>query len=351
MTATEKWNMLVEHHNKYLGVEERTVQSIWEKIFVEIFGYSSLAGEIESQRPIQIGSAYRPAADIIIRDDRTDLFVVELKRHDSLFNKKDEGQLLSYLKLLRNSTGILICNKIYVYTYDANKTDDEQKKAEIEFKQNSPDGIKFIELFNKATFQEKAVKKFVNQKIESAKNIGRIGDEITSELVIDLLRSYFADKYCAAESEQAIEEFNVTITPKKIVVATPINSLPLLNPLVDKKENLLTRAGAVELCSSNGLDVVGNFTLARRNKSGPYFWANPSITYLLKDWWLLLNDHRKNELHVFKIPANSIVANKVKRRNDKPNLMDMQIRCDDNSFQDTRSKTRFIDWFLKTIKY
>jgi len=53
------------------------------KIFAEIFGYSSLAGEIEPQRTIRIGSTERVTADIIIKNTATDLFVVELKRHNA----------------------------------------------------------------------------------------------------------------------------------------------------------------------------------------------------------------------------------------------------------------------------
>jgi len=109
MTAAEKWNKIVEHYNKNINVAEDIVQSIWEKIFAEFFGYSSLVGEIESQRSIQIGSTYKPTADIIIRNGSVDLFVVELKRHDSPFSKKDEEQLLSYLRLLCKNIGVLIC--------------------------------------------------------------------------------------------------------------------------------------------------------------------------------------------------------------------------------------------------
>jgi len=355
MTITEKWNRIVEQYNKNINVAEEAVQSVWEQIFVEMFGYSSLAGEIESQRSIRIGSTERVTADIIIKNGQSDLFVVELKRHNQPLNIGIEQQLISYLKQLRNSTGILICNKIYVFAYDYSKGDDEQGKAEIEFKQDNLDGVKFVEMFSKDKFDEQAVREFVHQKIESVKNIRRIRNEFTSELVISLLKCHFADKYCAAEFEQAIEGFNVTIIPKKVDVAPPASLVPLFTlakkPAADKEESLLTRAMAVALCSSNGLDVAGNFTLAKRNKSGPYFWANPSITYLSEDWWILLNDYWKNELHVFKVPANSIMADKMKRHNDKPSIIDLQIRCDDNSFEDSRSKTRFADWFLKTIRY
>lgn len=223
MTATEKWNRIVAYYNEHLHVEETEVESLWENIFADakFFGYSRLDGEIDRQRKILSGTTYIKS-DIIMKDGDRDLFVIELKRHDSPFSKRDEEQLLSYLRLLRKNIGVLICNKIYVYT-DANQSDDKQEKVEIEFKPDNSDGIKFIELFNKAAFDEQAVKKFVHQKIESAKNVECIKEELTPELVMGLLKGYFANRYDDAEFEQAIEAFNIEIEPKGIAVG---NQLP-----------------------------------------------------------------------------------------------------------------------------
>ena len=214
MKTAEKWNRIVEQYNKNINVAEEIVQNIWEQIFVEMFGYSRFAGEIESQRSSRIGSTERVTADIIIKNEQTDLFVVELKRHDQPLNIGIEQQLISYLKLLRNSTGILICDKIYVYAYDYSKDDDEQNKVEIEFTQDHPDGIKFVEMFSKGKFDEQAVRAFVRQKIEFANNVTRIQQDLTSELIDGLLRDYFTAKYGAAEFEQAISGYDIMLTPK-----------------------------------------------------------------------------------------------------------------------------------------
>jgi hypothetical protein len=131
-------------------------------------------------------------------------------------------QLLSYLKQLRNNTGILICDKIYIYAYDYSKSDDEQSRAEIEFERGNPDGIKFIEMFSKGTFEEQAVKHFVHKKIESAKNVELIQKEVNSALVTELLRNYFTSKYSEAELEQAMNDFDITIVPKKTILDKPV---------------------------------------------------------------------------------------------------------------------------------
>jgi hypothetical protein len=217
MTATEKWNKIVEYYNKYYRASENIVQSIWESVFAEFLGYSRLEGEIERHRNIQIGSTERVIADIIIKDGNTDLFVVELKQHNLPYVKSMETQLISYLKQLRNNTGILICSKIYIFDYDYSKNDDEQDRAEIEFKPDNPDGIMFIDLLCKSTYNNTAVKEFVRRQIESAKKAELIEAELTSELIRELLRDYFTDKYGAAEFEQVIKGFNITVAPKNAI--------------------------------------------------------------------------------------------------------------------------------------
>jgi hypothetical protein len=218
MTATEKWNKIVEYHNKHFNAAEQTVQSVWENVFAELFGYSRLEGEIERHRNVQIGSTERVITDIIIKDGDTDLFVIELKQHNLPYIKSMETQLISYLKQLRNNTGILICDKIYIFDYDYNKGDDEQDKAEIVFRQDNSDGIKFIELFSKNTYNNIAVKEFVRRHNESAKKTELIRNELTSELAADLLRDYFTDKYGVEEFEQAVKGFNIIVMPKGVTI-------------------------------------------------------------------------------------------------------------------------------------
>ncbi|MDR0326422.1 MAG: hypothetical protein LBI19_10075 [Oscillospiraceae bacterium] len=351
MAMAEKWNRIVEQYMKLIDAPEQTVQGVWERIFAELLGYSSFGGEIERHRSIRIGSTERVITDIIIKDGSTDLFVAELKQHNFPFEKGMEGQLLSYLKQLRVNTGILICNKIYIYDYDYNKDDDDQDRAEIEFKQDNPDGLKFIEMFSKNTFSKASVKEFVRKQNEFVKNVGLIKKELVSDLAISLLRVYFADKYGEAEFEQAIKGVNIAMTPKGDTIERSTKP-PVSQPVPTRGEgDTLSRTEAVMICKRNGVSIDSKYTLSKRNKSNPFYWSNPSITCLSQDWYLLLNDHRNNELHVFKVPANSLSADKLRFRKDKPNTIDLNIRCDDNTFEDSRSKVCFATWHKKTIQY
>ncbi|MCL1880781.1 MAG: type I restriction enzyme HsdR N-terminal domain-containing protein [Oscillospiraceae bacterium] len=431
MNTTERWNKIVEHFNKHFNDKEEVIQNLWENIFIEFFGYSMFGEEIERHRNIRIGSTERVITDIIIKDGDSDLFIVELKQHNLSRSSAMELQLMSYLKQLRLDTGILVCNKIYVYDYDYSKGDDEQDYAVIEFKADNPNGVQFIEMFSKGAFKKSAVEEFIRSQNKSLEKIACIKNELTSELVIDLLKTHFADKYGATEFDKVIEHFNITITPKyastartvverkpnqteeircwirKIIneakvrgdeyvdiiaedikrnkfndaetvqVCNAMNSImkneyrgEILNQppsglsttlkiryyfkgecFVSDMSNKISSSEAIRLCRDNGLDISKNKTFASRNKTSPKFWANPSVNFLQRDWWLILNDFRQNTLFVFMIPANTLTKSHVLVRSDKPHLIDLTINCDDNSFEDSRSKIKFATWFVKKIEY
>lgn len=92
-----------------------------------------------------------------------------------------------------------------------------------------------------------------------------------------------------------------------------------------------------------------NVTFASKNKGANNYWANPSFDCLKDNWYLILNDWQRKELHLFKIPANSL--NNLVARADQPNLIDLQIAYNDPTFTDNRSGCSFKQYFQKTIKY
>ena len=121
-----------------------------------------------------------------------------------------------------------------------------------------------------------------------------------------------------------------------------------------KPENSLkiTKHKAISCFRSNGFSVDGNITFSSENDSyGRKFWANPKVVFLKYDWWLILNDIDKKEIHLFFIPANSLSYRDIYVRRDKPDLIDLQINYNDYNFEDSRSKVCFKKWFKKTLKY
>ena len=107
----------------------------------------------------------------------------------------------------------------------------------------------------------------------------------------------------------------------------------------------------IDICYKNNFIINSDFTKAKRNKTGKFYWANPNKRYLLNDWILVLDDNLNRILYCFEIPQNAIKEYNTKKRKDKSNLIDLQICCDDNTFTDSRSGVSFSKWLVKTINY
>ena len=116
------------------------------------------------------------------------------------------------------------------------------------------------------------------------------------------------------------------------------------------ENNKLTRAKAKEMCLKNNVMIGTNFSLSNATERGDTFANTIPIKKLSQDFWLLLNDQYNNELHIFKVPANSIPINEMYQLSDKPSIF-IKIYCNDENFQDDLSVIRFDSWLVKTIKY
>ena len=120
----------------------------------------------------------------------------------------------------------------------------------------------------------------------------------------------------------------------------------------DDKLGTITKAESIRLCREHGIEVTGKeITFSSRNRTSPFYWANPNVSLLNLDWILILNDIIQNQLYIFEIPANSISPHAVTVRNDKPQLIDLQIYYGDTAFTDSRSGISFEKWLTKTIPY
>jgi hypothetical protein len=365
MTATEKWNKIVKIYNKHLNEKEEVVQSVWEDILIELFGYSRLDREVESHRTIQIGATERTIPDIIVKSGDADLFVLELKQLSKLLKQGMEVQLFSYLKQLKNDVGVLICDKIYIYDYVYEKNDAEQDKAEIEFVIDNPDGAKFVEMFCKSTFSRETISRFIQEQINSIAKTELIKKELTSELIASLLKKHFVNEYGEVEFKRAFDGIKISISSdieddESTVISQP-NTKTSDSPsatVANNNENTLKGKNKVakQICLSKGIEISNEYAFASLNRDRGAYWVNPPLDYLLNEWFLILNDYTKNELHIFRIPANSIPTEEMRIRNDaiKQNCLDLSIKQGaGNSFVDmySKSKVEFSPWYVKTIEY
>jgi hypothetical protein len=131
------------------------------------------------------------------------------------------------------------------------------------------------------------------------------------------------------------------------------------NNFLDTKPNignksLLQKNEAKQFLLNLGVKLDSPFTYARRQIKHEWFWANPDVSLLNEDWYLVLNDQFLSKIYVLLIPSKTfkLVKNNSRRllvRKDKPQYLDLSIRSTD--FVDNVSKMNFKDYIIKTIDY
>ena len=120
---------------------------------------------------------------------------------------------------------------------------------------------------------------------------------------------------------------------------------------VNTEPGKITKSTAINLFKSHKVETNRNVTFASKNKAGNYYWANPMFDVLAQDWYLILNDWIKKELHMFKIPAQAIKASEMVCRADNEEKVDLQVTYNDATFTDSRSKISFLKFLVKSIQY
>ena len=217
MNYNEAWNFLVIEYCSGKNKPEIEIQKKWEDYFAEteLFGYSKIKNDIIPHPSLIIGSNKREIPDILLCRNNEKLFIAELKQYTIPKSKDIEKQLLSYLTHIdiHLSIGILVCENLYIYCYDF-----QQNKSvflKIPFEENNSNGIKFMELFNKQNFDEKKIQDFVLANHLSAHHILEIKEAISSELIVDLLKKHFLEKFSEEEIEKALRDIEINVGRKE----------------------------------------------------------------------------------------------------------------------------------------
>ena len=211
MTASEMWNKIVTSYKKNLNAKEEIIQTSWELLFSTIFGYDD--DDIDSQRSIKLGATARGDPDIIIKKNGADIFVVELKRY-TIHDGRE--QLFSYLNQLKMNLGIVVCDTLSLYDYDYTKKESAYSELEIAFTSDNPDGIAFMELFCKDTFDSQKVKDFISSKNRKKNNYSHIKNSISESLIINLLEEHFVKQYPKEDVDEVLSSISITIGDQMI---------------------------------------------------------------------------------------------------------------------------------------
>ena len=142
--------------------------------------------------------------------------------------------------------------------------------------------------------------------------------------------------------------FLVTDVPRIEIQAPAETVAPV--PVVEEPGRI-NKSAAVNLFRRTGIYANNNVTFASKNKAGNYYWANPLFDALKQDWYLVLNDWMRKELHLFRIPAHSLKESDLVPRSDNEEKIDLQIAYNDTTYTDGRSKVSFDQFHIKSISY
>ena len=334
----EKWNQIVARYKSMTNVPESKIEEEWDAYLLEVFGYSRLAGEIEHQRSVQIGSTIRIIPDIIVKNKQGDLFDLELKKYDAELTPSTEDQLKSYLHNLDLSVGVLVCQALYIYIY-VNK---ELKKVRIDFTENNPLGFDFVHLFKRQNYSKEKIIEYVTDYINHADEIKKLRAELSEEYALMILKDFFSDAYSAEAIDAVLSSIRINVEP------VPDGG----GGTGDEGGNGIGKAAAIKLFYQKGYNIRPSATTyAAKNKGGEIYWANPPKRLIYENWYIILDDTITKKLRLFVIPANTFSISDLRIRKDKPNYIDMSIQYNDSSFSDIKSSVKLARFLKNTIDY
>lgn len=183
-----------------------------------------------------------------------------------------------------------------------------------------------------------------------------------------MTNTIYVDEQLMQQADQILERIGldantvIKMTLKRVIrdggISFLVSDLPkaetepetLIAPTITDNGKI-TKNIAVNLFKSKGFAISHNTTFSSKNKVSNCYWANPLFEALKQDWYLILNDWYKNELHLFKIPFHALKENDLVCRADNEAKIDLQIAYNDVTFTDNRSKISFANFLVTSISY
>lgn len=164
-----------------------------------LLGWKKFKGEIVTQYPIQAGHENK-YADIVVLQDNVEQFVIEIKRPSHILQENDERQLFSYMRLLKHQVifGLYVGDKIRLYYDDTTSQQLPEQVFSVDIEENNADGIKFIELFSKESFNVESLTDFCKEQRKVFQERKQIQDEvcrILSDTTGQLFKNALKEKY------------------------------------------------------------------------------------------------------------------------------------------------------------
>ena len=144
-----------------------------------ILGWKKYLGEITTQYPVQVGHETK-LADIVVSSEGIEQFVIEVKRPGHTICQEDERQMFSYMRLLKHQVmfGLYIGDDIRLYYDDRSSQSFPEPLFIVDISKDNPDGLQFVELFAKESFDIEKLQEFCRQKKEDLNKEQRIREEV-----------------------------------------------------------------------------------------------------------------------------------------------------------------------------
>lgn len=246
-------------------------------------GWKKYRGEIITQYSVQQGHG-KKYADIVITKDGVEQFVIEVKRPSHTMQQEDRKQLFSYMRLLNHQVdfGLYIGDKIRLF-YD-NHTSAIEEVFSIDILENNPDGITFVKLFSKESFNIQTLSDFCVAQQEKKNHIS---------CTEKALEDFFSDTQYEENIKMLLKEKFINEGFEENIVRETVDNIRLFiqsfeeyrHPIIDKRDfNEVPSKGKgskdkkPEYSLNNSTPLKqGRFVLALVRK---YIEDNPTVTYV-----------------------------------------------------------------------
>ena len=190
---------------KRRNVQEKEYENTIVRCLV-FLGWKKSLSEITTQYPVQVGHETK-LADIVVSSEGIEQFVIEVKRPSHVICQEDERQMFSYMRLLKNQVwfGLYIGDDILLYYDDRSSQSFPEPLFIVEISKDNPDGVRFVELFAKESFDIEKLQEFCRQKKEELDKEQKIKEEIEM-LLSGNGEELFKRLYCEYCISKGLEE-------------------------------------------------------------------------------------------------------------------------------------------------
>lgn len=187
-----------------------------------LLGWKKFRGEILTQYPVQTGHENK-YADIVVLKDGIEQFVIETKRPNHILQEEDEKQLFSYMRLLKHRVifGLYIGDTIRLYYDDISCQQFPELVFSLDIKEDNPDGLKFVELFLKESYNVQSLidfckeqKKILQQKKQIQNEVARILSDTKGQLFKDVLKEKYLNMGHSEDwVDSVLNQIVLTVSP------------------------------------------------------------------------------------------------------------------------------------------